>query len=71
MAGQFVRYEVVGMLPIRPHVIAVNVVQTPVTEAGEPIEGAKGTPLYVISEEDDGWKIIAGQNTFLGGPPTE
>lgn len=65
MAEQFVRYEVVGLLPVRPEVFAVNVVQTPVTEAGEPVEGPRGAPLYVISREDDGWKIIAGSNTFL------
>ncbi|ARZ67324.1 hypothetical protein SMD11_1663 [Streptomyces albireticuli] len=65
LAEQFVRYEVTGLLPVRPDVIAVNVVQTPVTRAGEPVEGPKGAPLYVISREDDGWKIIAGSNTFL------
>ncbi|MFE0047493.1 SgcJ/EcaC family oxidoreductase [Streptomyces albireticuli] len=64
LAEQFVRYEVTGLLPVRPDVIAVNVVQSPVTEAGEPVEGPKGAPLYVVSREDEGWRIIAGSNTF-------
>ncbi|WP_107082136.1 YybH family protein [Streptomyces caatingaensis] len=68
LAGQFVRYEVVRMLPVRPDVVAVNVLQHPVTEAGEPVEGAKGAPLYVVSREADGWKISAGSNTLVAGP---
>ncbi|WP_171164194.1 SgcJ/EcaC family oxidoreductase [Streptomyces sp. I05A-00742] len=69
LPDQPVRYDVVRMFAIRPDVIAVNVVQTPVDGDGEPVEGAQGAPLYVISKEEDGWKIIAGMNGFLGGPP--
>ncbi|GAA2914090.1 hypothetical protein GCM10020221_07230 [Streptomyces thioluteus] len=68
LADQFVRYEVLRMSPVRPDVIVVNVLQHPVTESGEPVEGAKGAPLYVISAEEDGWKISAGVNVLVGGP---
>ncbi|MDG4534291.1 SgcJ/EcaC family oxidoreductase [Streptomyces sp. AV19] len=62
LADQFARYEVVRMLPIRDDVIAVTVHQEPVTRDGEPAGGPKGAPLYVISREEDGWKISAGSN---------
>ncbi|EMF00004.1 SgcJ/EcaC family oxidoreductase [Streptomyces mobaraensis NBRC 13819 = DSM 40847] len=71
LPDQPVRYDVVRMFAIRPEVIAVNVVQTPVSPAGDPVEGAKGAPLYVISKEEDGWKIIAGMNGFLTDPATD
>ncbi|MBZ4320892.1 SgcJ/EcaC family oxidoreductase [Streptomyces huiliensis] len=68
LPDQPVRYEVVRMFAIRPEVIAVNVLQTPVSPAGDPVEGAKGAPLYVVSKEADGWKIIAGMNGFVTDP---
>ncbi|MGK5637089.1 YybH family protein [Streptomyces sp. URMC 126] len=68
LPDQPVRYDVVRMFTIRPDVIAVNVVQVPVSPAGDPVEGAKGAPLYVVSREDDGWKIIAGMNGFVTDP---
>jgi uncharacterized protein (TIGR02246 family) len=66
----YARYDVVKLLEIRPDVIAVNVVQTPTDSAGTPVEGARGATLYIIAEERDGWKIVAGQNTFLDGTPS-
>ena len=65
MAGQYARYDVVGVSPIRPDVLAVNVVQTPIDEASAEIEGTRGSPLYVIAREPGGWKIVAGQNTLI------
>ena len=69
LADQYARYEVVRLVAIRPDVVAVNVVQTPTNESGEPVDGTKGAALYVVAAQHDGWKIVAGQNTFLGGPP--
>jgi uncharacterized protein (TIGR02246 family) len=66
----YARYDVVKLLEIRPDVIAVNAVQTPTDSAGTPVEGSRGATLYIIAEEPDGWKIVAGQNTFLGGSPS-
>ena len=65
LADQFARYEVARLLPIRPDVFAVNVVQTPTTKSGGAVDGAKAVALYVIAEEDGEWKIAAGQNSFL------
>ncbi|MEU2129853.1 SgcJ/EcaC family oxidoreductase [Streptomyces sp. NPDC018352] len=58
----FARYDVVKMLAIAPDVIAVNVVQTPTDSAGDPVDGPWGATLYVIAEQVDGWRIVAGQN---------
>ncbi|MGV9311275.1 SgcJ/EcaC family oxidoreductase [Streptomyces sp. NPDC003691] len=62
------RYEVVKLLELAPGVIAVNVVQTPADAAGGPVAGPWGATLYVISEQPDGWKIVAGQNTAVDAP---
>jgi hypothetical protein len=47
-------------------VAAVKVRQRPVTLDGRPIEGEhEGSPLYVMSKDDDGWRIVVGQNTIV------
>ncbi|GGP89125.1 hypothetical protein GCM10010140_18680 [Streptosporangium pseudovulgare] len=65
LGESYARYDVVKLLEIAPEVIAVNVAQTPTDRAGEPVEGARGATLYVISRQPDGWKIVAGQNTAV------
>ncbi|MDX8036989.1 SgcJ/EcaC family oxidoreductase [Lentzea sp. BCCO 10_0856] len=58
-------YEVSHVLFIRPDVAAVKIRQRRVTPDGEYLELAEGSPLYVVSKEDDGWRIVAGQNTIV------
>jgi len=59
-------YTVEHVLFIRPDVAAVKVRQQYVTLDGEPIEGEQlGSPLYVMSREDGGWRIVVGQNTAV------
>jgi len=70
LRDSYAHYEVVKLMEIAPEVIAVNVAQTPTDRAGEPVEGARGAALYVIARQDDGWKIVAGQNTIVASPAT-
>ncbi|ASU82038.1 DUF4440 domain-containing protein [Nocardiopsis gilva YIM 90087] len=65
LCDSYARYDVVKLLEIAPNVIAVSVAQTPTDSSGNPIEGAWGATLYVISEQEEGWKIVAGQNTAV------
>ncbi|PWK81450.1 uncharacterized protein (TIGR02246 family) [Lentzea atacamensis] len=59
-------YEVTHVLFIRPDVAAVKIRQRPVKLDGTPItDQNEGSPLYVLSKEDGGWKIAAGQNTVV------
>lgn len=69
LSGSYARYDVVKLLEITPQVIAVNVAQTPTDSAGNVVEGARGATLYVMAEQADGWKIVAGQNTAVEAPP--
>ncbi|MFF3957032.1 SgcJ/EcaC family oxidoreductase [Streptomyces sp. NPDC001890] len=62
LRDSFARYDVVKMLEIAPDVIAVNVVQAPTDSTGNPVDGPWGATLYVIAEQADGWRIVAGQN---------
>nr|WP_042186260.1 SgcJ/EcaC family oxidoreductase [Kibdelosporangium sp. MJ126-NF4]CEL17166.1 hypothetical protein [Kibdelosporangium sp. MJ126-NF4]CTQ91605.1 hypothetical protein [Kibdelosporangium sp. MJ126-NF4] len=55
-------YKVVDILFIRPDVAAVKARARYLTLDGEQI-GNEGTPLYVMSKEPDGWKLVACQNT--------
>lgn len=49
---------------ITPDVVAVNVLQQPVTLSGEKSDDApQGRPLQILFRTDDGWKIAAAQNT--------
>ena len=64
----FARYEVTGILAIRQDVLAVNVLQTPVDAEGNSVDGQRAVSLYIIAREEGGWKIVAGQNTFLADP---
>jgi uncharacterized protein (TIGR02246 family) len=68
MADQYARYDIIGITPIRPDVLAVNILQTPTDSDGNEVEGAQGAPLYVIAREPSGWKIVAGHNTFVAEP---
>ncbi|MFF9591331.1 SgcJ/EcaC family oxidoreductase [Streptomyces sp. NPDC014646] len=61
----FARYDVVKMLETAPDVIAVNVVQTPTSSTGNPVDGPRGATLHVIAGQVDGWRIAAGQNTAV------
>ncbi|SEG68617.1 conserved hypothetical protein [Thermomonospora echinospora] len=69
LRDSYARYNVVKQLEIAPGVIAVNVAQTPTDSSGNPVEGAHGAALYVFAEQEDGWKIVAGQNTAIEPPP--
>ncbi|MDK0524411.1 SgcJ/EcaC family oxidoreductase [Streptomyces sp. ML-6] len=68
LRDSFARYDVVKMLAITPDVIAVNVVQTPTDSTGGPADGPWGATLYVIAEQTDGWRIVAGQNMAVAPP---
>ncbi|MET9922761.1 SgcJ/EcaC family oxidoreductase [Streptomyces sp. NPDC006435] len=68
LRDSFARYDVAKMLAIAPGVIAVNVVQTPTDSTGEPVDGPWGATLYVIAEQTDGWRIVAGQNMAVAPP---
>lgn len=49
---------------ITPDVVAVNVLQQPVTLSGEKSDDApQGRPLQILVRTNDGWKIAAAQNT--------
>lgn len=49
---------------ITPDVVAVNVLQQPVTLDGEKSDAApQGRPLQILHRTTDGWKIAAAQNT--------
>lgn len=66
MTDSTATYEVVHVLFIRPDVAAVKVRQRPVTLDGRPIAGQpEGSPLYVMSKEDDQWRLVACQNTVV------
>lgn len=59
-------YEVAHVVFIRPDVAAVKIRQRPVKPDGSPItDQNEGSPLYVLSKEDDAWRIAAGQNTIV------
>ena len=69
MGDQYARYAVVRLLAVRPDVLVVNVAQTPTTASGEPADGVPGAALYLLTDGPAGWRIAAGQNTFVGAPP--
>lgn len=57
-------YEVTHVVFARPDVAVVQVRQRPVSHAGEPLaDQPEGRPVYVMTKEADGWKLVAGQNT--------
>ncbi|MFF5261949.1 SgcJ/EcaC family oxidoreductase [Actinomadura viridis] len=68
LRDSYARYDVVKLLELAPGVIAVNVAQAPTDSEGGPAEGVRGAALYVIAEREDGWKIVAGQNTIVQTP---
>ncbi|WP_068929206.1 SgcJ/EcaC family oxidoreductase [Planobispora rosea] len=69
LRDSYARYDVVKLLEIAPDTVAVNVAQTPTDSSGDPVEGVHGAALYVIARREDGWKIVAGQNTAVEPPP--
>jgi len=55
-------YQVMHVVFVRVAVVAVR--QRPVDLNGQPLEDRpEGRPTYVMAEEADGWRIVAGQNT--------
>jgi uncharacterized protein (TIGR02246 family) len=63
------RYHVAHVSFVRPDIAVVNVDQVPIALDGEPLPmEAQGRPLYVMSKEDRGWLIAAGQNTKVSEP---
>jgi uncharacterized protein (TIGR02246 family) len=69
LAKSYARYEVTRLLPVGPNAVAVRVLQRPVDEHGRETDERKGAGLYVIARRDGGWKIVAGQITFVGEHP--
>ncbi|WP_222105957.1 SgcJ/EcaC family oxidoreductase [Catellatospora sichuanensis] len=66
MAGLVPSYEVVHVLFIRPDVAAVKVRQRYFSPDGVLMtEQGEGTPMYVMSKEDGGWRLVANQNTSV------
>ncbi len=66
-------YEVTHVVFARPDVAVVHVRQRPISHGGEPItDQPEGRPVYVMTKEADGWKIVAGQNTQVkNGQPLD
>ena len=57
-------YQVVHVVFVRSDVAVIAVRQRPVDLTGQPLDDRpEGRPTYVMSEEADGWRIVAGQNT--------
>lgn len=57
-------YDVTHIVWVRPDVAVVNVAQVPTDLDGNALdETPQGRPTYVITHEDDGWLLVAGQNT--------
>ncbi len=69
LRDSYARYDVVKLLELAPDVIAVNVTQTPTDKEGAPIQDIGGSAFYVISRRQNGWKIVAGQNTPVEHTP--
>ncbi|MGW4384078.1 SgcJ/EcaC family oxidoreductase [Kitasatospora sp. NPDC004531] len=58
LAGE-VSYEVAHVQFLRPDVAAVKVRQTHRTADGV----SEGTPLYIVSKDEQGWRLHVSQNT--------
>jgi len=56
-------YEVVHTVFARPDVAVVAVRQVPFDLEGNPVDVPEGRPTYVMVDDGDGWRILAGQNT--------
>jgi uncharacterized protein (TIGR02246 family) len=58
------RYEVTHVVWVRPDVAVVNVAQRAVDLAGNPLdEVPQGRPTYIVARGEEGWQLVAGQNT--------
>jgi uncharacterized protein (TIGR02246 family) len=69
LRDSYARYDVVKLMELAPGVVAVNVTQTPTDSAGVPVHDIGGAAFYVIARREDGWKIVAGQNTPVEPAP--
>ncbi|ARX81269.1 MULTISPECIES: SgcJ/EcaC family oxidoreductase [Streptomyces] len=69
LRDSYARYDVVKLLEITPEVIGVNVRQTPTDSSGNPVAGPHGVTTYVIARQQEGWKIVVGQNAPVDAPP--
>ncbi|GAB4057817.1 SgcJ/EcaC family oxidoreductase [Catellatospora paridis] len=66
MTGLVPSYEVVHVLFIRPDVAAVKVRQRYFSPDGVLLtDQGEGTPMYVMSKEDERWLLVANQNTVV------
>ncbi|UJW31271.1 SgcJ/EcaC family oxidoreductase [Saccharothrix sp. AJ9571] len=66
MKGLRCTMEVVHVLFIRPDVAAVKVRQRYSNTDGVPREDeGEGTPLFVMSQEEGQWRLVACQNTTV------
>jgi hypothetical protein len=48
--------------------VAIRTLQQPVDESGHETDALRGAGLYVIVYRAAGWKIVAGQITFVVDP---
>jgi len=70
MSASTATYTVTHIVHIRPDVVAVQVRQQPVALDGTPLpDTAEGRPMYVLSREQQGWQIVAAQNTLVVEAP--
>lgn len=65
---RFARYEIAHLLPVGEEAIVVNVLQIPTDREGREVEDMRAAPIFVIAHGDEGWKIVAGQNTLIADP---
>lgn len=69
--GNFARYEIAHLMPVGDEACVVNVVQIPTDRSGRDLEETGATPIFVIAHVDEGWKIVAGQNTLIADQDAE
>lgn len=62
---RFARYEIEHLTAIGQDALLANVVQRPTDRGGKDIDGVHGAQLFVIARGDEGWRIVAGQNTIV------
>jgi uncharacterized protein (TIGR02246 family) len=55
--------DIIQVTPIRSDVLAVNVLLRP--EAGKAGSDTEAMALYVLARGEDGWSVVAGQDTIL------
>jgi uncharacterized protein (TIGR02246 family) len=65
LASSYARYDITRLVVLAPYVVAIRTLQRPVDESGLETDASRAAGLYVIAHRDGGWKIVAGQITFI------